>query len=199
MLDDGDSKCAPIMNSPSNVTVDLSSYSKGDYRSGPRLRCALWYLTSLAFIESALPWPIFLKRFVLRCFGAQLGEKVVLKPRLRIKLPWNLTVGDHSWLGEEVWIDNLAQVDIGSNVCLSQGACIMTGNHDRNSSSFELFLSPVRLGNGVWVGARSIVCPGTEADIGSVIEAGAVVKGALEKNGIYSGNPAVLIGTRKLS
>ena len=187
------------MKSPSNSSVDLSSYSKGDYRSGPWLRCALWYLISLALIESALPWPIFLKRFVLRCFGAKLGEGVVLKPRLRIKLPWNLSVGDHSWLGEDVWIDNLSRVEIGSNVCLSQGACIMTGNHDRNSSSFDLRLSPVSLGDGVWIGARSLVCPGTEAEPGAVVEAGAVVKKRLEKDAIYAGNPAVRVGSCKLS
>ena len=37
-------------------------------------------------------------------------------------MPWRLSIGDYSWIGEDVWIDNLAMVKIGKNVCVSQGA-----------------------------------------------------------------------------
>jgi putative colanic acid biosynthesis acetyltransferase WcaF len=187
------------MNSPSEINVDLPSYSRGDFDPGPWIRRAIWYVISLMFIESALPWPTSLKHLILRSFGTRLGKLVVLKPRLRIKFPWNLSVGDHSWLGEEVWIDNLAPVHIGNNVCLSQGACVMTGNHDRKSRSFDLRLSPVDIADGAWIGARSLICPGTQAERHAVVEAGAVAKGTLEEAGIYAGNPAVRIGTRCIS
>lgn len=179
-------------------TVDLSSYSRGDYDPGPRWLRVLWYLVSLVCIECALPWPVGLKRAVLRFFGADLGDGVVLKPRLRIKYPWFLTVGDHAWLGEEVWIDNLAPVRIGSHACLSQGACILTGNHDRTSPGFDLLLAPVEIGDGAWIGAKAVVCPGTKVGSHAVLHAGSVAKGILEADGIHEGNPATRIGRREI-
>jgi putative colanic acid biosynthesis acetyltransferase WcaF len=38
-----------------------------------------------------------------------------------VKYPWNLTVGEYSWIGEGAWLDSLAPITIGSNVCISQG------------------------------------------------------------------------------
>ena len=126
--------------------VDLSRYSPGDYQCGPLAWRALWYVAGIVFIESRIPWPSRFKTAVLRVFGARVGAGTVLKPRLRIKYPWFLEVGDHVWLGEDVWIDNLAPVRIGSHACLSQGACVLTGNHDYRSPTFALRLSPVAIG-----------------------------------------------------
>jgi putative colanic acid biosynthesis acetyltransferase WcaF len=178
--------------------VDLSNYSRGDYHPGPLWRRAGWYLVSLAVVECALPWPTGLKMAVLRLFGADLGEGVVLKPRLRIKYPWLLSVGDHAWLGEEVWIDNLAMVRIGSHACLSQGATVLTGNHNRTSPAFDLRLGPVEIGEGAWIGAKAVVCPGTTVGSHAVLHAGSVAKGTLEADGIYEGNPAARIGIREI-
>ena len=180
-------------------SVDLSIYTRGDYDPGSWFRRALWYGLSLAFFESALPWPRPFKRGLLRAFGALVGEGVVIKPRVRIKYPWLLSVGDHSWIGEEVWIDNLAPVNLGDHVCLSQGAFLLTGNHDRHSTSFDLRMSPIEIDNGAWIGARAVVCPGVRMESHAVLNAGAVAKGRLETDGIYEGNPAKRIGTRVIS
>ena len=51
---------------------------------------------------------------LLRRFGATLGRGCRLKPGLRIKFPWRFRCGDHCWLGESVWIDNLAPVSLGA-------------------------------------------------------------------------------------
>lgn len=176
--------------------VNLSTYAKGGHDPGPWLRRAAWYLLSLVLVESAWPWPQALKRGLLRAFGARIGRGVVIKPRLRIKFPWRLSVGDRSWLGEEVWIDNLAPVRVGSDACLSQGACVFTGNHDRGSASFDLLLGPVEIGDGAWVGAKAILCPGARMEAGAILNAGSVGKGLLAAGGIYAGNPAQRAGTR---
>ena len=67
---------------------------------------------------------------MLTMFGARIGANVVLKPNIRVKFPWRLRIDDNSWVGQDVWIDNLAQVDIGSDTCISQGAYLCTGSHD---------------------------------------------------------------------
>lgn len=67
---------------------------------------------------------------LLAAFGAKLGRGVVIKPGVRVKFPRKLAIGDHSWIGERVWIDNLAPVEIGANCCISQGAYLCAGSHD---------------------------------------------------------------------
>ena len=71
-----------------------------------------------------------IKVALLRAFGANIGKGLVIKNNVIIKSPWYLTIGDNCWLGEGCWIDNLDRVTIGSNVCISQGAMLLTGNHD---------------------------------------------------------------------
>ncbi|MEM8865170.1 MAG: hypothetical protein AAGF31_06435, partial [Planctomycetota bacterium] len=122
---------------PSSVWTDLSGFTVGDYSPGrSRVVQLLWYYTSLVLFESS--WFPFVgpKVWLLRCFGAQIGDGVVIKPNVRIKFPWRLTVGDHCWIGQEAWIDNIAAVEIGNHVCVSQGAYFCTGNHDHRRRHF---------------------------------------------------------------
>ena len=81
-----------------------------------------------------------LKKFILKLFGAKIGRGVVIKPGVNIKYPWKLFIGDYSWIGEKVWIDNLANVVIGRSVCISQGAMLLTGNHNYAAKEFDLMV-----------------------------------------------------------
>lgn len=121
---------------------------------------------------------------------------MVLKPGINIKYPWKLTVGDHSWIGEKVWIDNLAPVVIGRSVCISQGAMLLTGNHDYTSTSFDLMVDGITLEDGVWIGALALVCPGVRAETHAVLSAMSVCSGTLQPYTVYKGNPAQPIRER---
>jgi len=178
-------------------SVNLHSYRKV-YASGAPLRGALWYFINLAFFQTAFPFPVFLKTFLLRLFGASVGKRTVLKPRISIKYPWLLKLGHDVWVGEKVWIDNLAEVNIGDNVCISQGAYLMTGNHNYKKSSFDLIIAPVSVEDGAWVGANAIVCPGITLASHSVITAGSVVTKNTLPFTIYQGNPAQPVRTRSI-
>ena len=90
---------------------------------------------------------------MLRAFGARIGRGLVIRPRVTVKYPWFLELGDHVWLGEGVWIDNHTTVGIGSDVCISQGAYLFTGNHDWNDPLFRFFCKPITVEDGV-VGGR---------------------------------------------
>lgn len=139
-----------------------------------------------------------LRRALLRLFGAHVGRGVVIKPGVRVKYPWLLRVGDYAWIGEDAWIDNLALVSIGANACISQAAYLCTGNHDWSDLHFALKLGPIDIGDGAWVGARAVICPGTKLSEGAVASAGSVASGELQPNGIYAGNPATLLRHRQL-
>ena len=135
---------------------------------------------------------------LLKLFGAEVGEGVLIKPYVNIKYPWLLTIGSHVWIGENVWIDNVANVQIGNNVCLSQGALLLTGNHNYKKPSFDLMLGEITLEDGVWIAAGAIVCPGVTCKTHSILSVGSVAAKDLEPYSIYLGNPAVKSRQRDL-
>ncbi len=185
------------MNKP---VTDLSNYTTGSYNPGAgRLKRSVWYLTNMLFFLNPLFTFYGLKRGLLRLFGAKVGKGVVIKPRVNIKYPWNLEIGDFTWIGEQAWIDNLGKVNIGANVCLSQGALLLCGNHNYKRSSFDLLVEKITLEDGAWVGAGSIVGPGVVIGSHAVLSAGSVAGGPLDAYKIYRGNPAVVVRTREIS
>lgn len=176
--------------------VDLSKFKNPEFHTGSLLKRILWYYTNLCFFRSGV-FPVYgLKRGLLRCFGAKVGKGVVIKPHVNIKYPWNLSIGAYSWIGEGVWIDNLAQVTIKENVCLSQNAFLLTGNHNYKKQAFNLMIKPIVLEEGVWIGAKAIVCPGVTAQSHAMLSVGSVATKDLEPFSIYTGNPAVIIKKR---
>ncbi|MFL5787406.1 MAG: WcaF family extracellular polysaccharide biosynthesis acetyltransferase [Flavisolibacter sp.] len=180
------------------IRQDLSSFDPGEYKAGPRWKVLIWYFFNYWVLNSSIPWPYSWKRNLLRLFGARIGKKLIIKARVRIKNPWRLTIGDHCWIGEGVWIDNLEDVSIGNNVCISQGAMLLTGNHDYTISSFPYRLGKIQVRDGAWIGARAIVCPGIICHSHSILTVNSVATKDMEYNGIYSGNPAVFIKSRIL-
>jgi putative colanic acid biosynthesis acetyltransferase WcaF len=136
---------------------------------------------------------------LLRLFGARIGQEAIFKPGVRVKFPWRLSVGDHCWIGEDVWIDNLAAVSLGNHVCVSQGAYFCTGSHDWGKQSFDLIVKPISVGSHAWVGAKSLVAPGVCVGEGAVLGLGSVATRSLEPWTIYAGNPAVWVRMRPRS
>jgi putative colanic acid biosynthesis acetyltransferase WcaF len=171
--------------------IDLSVSDKAGYTIGrPRYTLLLWYFVGSPLMSSYwLPFSAF-KVFILRLFGANIGKGVYLKPGIKVKFPWRLTVGDYSWIGEDAWIDNMAEVSIGSHACVSQGAYLCTGNHDWASPCMKLFTRPVRIGDGAWVAARSTVCPGVTVGNGAILTVASVAGKSIPPLQVWSGSPA---------
>ncbi len=180
------------------LKTDLSSYNNNWFKPGPPIKRALWYFTNIFFFLN--PFNPFngIKVFLLRLFGAKIGKGVVIKPSVNIKYPWKLEIGDYTWIGEKVWIDNLEVVKIGSHCCLSQGSFLLCGNHNFAISTFDLMVNKITLEDGVWIGARAIVTPGTKCLSHSILTVNSVASGELEAYSIYKGNPAVKIKSRKI-
>lgn len=178
--------------------VDLSAYKSDLNIEAGILTQILWYYIN-AWIFNSYILPFYgIKRYLLKLFGAKIGKGVVIKPKVNVKYPWKLSIGDFSWIGENVWIDNLDEVKIGSNVVISQGALLLSGNHNYKSKSFDLITGKIILEDGVWIGARALVTGNVVCASHAVLSVNSVASQNLAPYTIYSGNPCTAIRKRKI-
>ena len=177
-------------------TVSIKDYDNSWYWPGASWKRLLWYFVNVLMMKNSWLPISTLKVWILRLFGAKIGVGVNIKPCVNIKYPWLLEVGNYTWIGENVWIDNLARVKIGNNVCISQGAMLLCGNHNYKKPTFDLMIGEITLEDGSWIGAQSLVCPGVTARSHSMLGAGSVANHDLEAYGIYQGIPAVKVRER---
>ena len=179
--------------------TDLSSFNNSWYKNGASaIKNIIWYFISAAFFKSAFPINS-IKIVLLKLFGAKIGKGVVIKPHVNIKYPWRLKVANNVWIGEHVWIDNLADVVIEDNVCISQGAMLLCGNHDYRKTTFDLIIGNITLKKGSWIGAKTVVCPGVVVGIHALLTVGSIATKHLNAYTIYQGNPAQAIKERVIS
>lgn len=173
----------------------LDTYRNDQFRVGvSRPLEAVWILISTFTLSSWLPGSLW-RAMLLRTFGAEIGKGVVIKPRVRVKYPWRLKIGDFSWIGEGVWIDNLTDVRVGNHVCISQGTYLCTGSHDWASTNFDLILGPIHVKDHAWLCAMTRVGPGVTIDEGAVVAFGRVVTCDVEPwcvKGLHATRPRIL-------
>lgn len=154
--------------------INLSKYKRKNVSDVSFIKYLTWYLIENILINSFLPGS-FIKTSILKLFGAKIGKNVVIKPYVKIKFPWKLEIGNNSWIGEKVWIDNIARVTIGSNTCISQGVYFCTGNHNFNFETFDLDTKEVKVGNNCWIAAKVIIKPGTIIEDQTFIKTGSII------------------------
>jgi putative colanic acid biosynthesis acetyltransferase WcaF len=185
-------------NSMTQTKIDLSTYDNTWYQPGSKVKRLFWYFfNSLILKNGWLPFSS-LRIWGLKIFGASIGNNVVIKPGVSVKYPWKLHIGNNCWIGENVWIDNLDEVTLEDNVCISQGALLLCGNHNYKSKAFDLMIAPILIKEGAWIGANCSIAPGIVLESHAVLTMGSTATTHLEAYGIYTGNPAVKVKLRQL-
>ncbi|MGC9943344.1 MAG: WcaF family extracellular polysaccharide biosynthesis acetyltransferase [Verrucomicrobiota bacterium] len=178
------------------VRNDLFDASKGMDRGRPKPVEAIWYLLKCLLFLTPLPVPSVVKCTILRWFGASVGRGVVIKPRVNIHFPWKLSLGDHTWIGEEVFILNVEPVTVGAHCCISQRAFVCTGNHDYREPDMGYRNRPIVIGEGAWIGAQSFIAPGVTIGSEAVIKVGSIVTRNQPAQMICAGNPCFPVKPR---
>jgi putative colanic acid biosynthesis acetyltransferase WcaF len=111
-----------------SASINLEIYDMSDFDLGaPWWKRRLWVLVSSVFFQNPLPKGSRFRAALLRAFGAKIGKDVIFGRNVYVSYPWRLAVGDHVWIGDDVGIQNLAQVTIESNVCVSRRCYLATG------------------------------------------------------------------------
>lgn len=159
----------------------------------------LWIITWNLF-ASWTPRPFNVWRtFLLKCFGAKIGKKVLVFGSVTIDMPWNLEIGDYSAIGKRVWVYNFAKISIGSNTVISQDTTLCGSSHDYNHPFMPLYSIPIKIGNQVWVAAECFVMPGITIGEGTVVGSRSLVTKNLPKWKVCAGNPCRIIKDRIIS
>jgi putative colanic acid biosynthesis acetyltransferase WcaF len=173
MTQENNNKVIPLKDAPGSK----EAWSK------PAIVIVLWILVEYFFVTNALQLSSRVRAIALRAFGAKIGKGVILRPRLRVKFPWNLEIGDNCWIGEGVWIHNQDKVTVGHDVCISQETFITTGSHAFRTD-MGLVTEPVDIGSGAWICSRAIVTAGTKIGESAIVPAGQVVSRSIPPQSI---------------
>ena len=138
------------------------------------------------------------RRWLLKCFGARIGQQVNIYPNCRILIPWNLDIGDWSTVGDGAILYALGPIKIGRHVTISQEAHLCAGTHDYESPHFDLLKLPISIDDYSWICAEAFIGPDLTIGEGAVVAARAMVVKSVSPWQIVGGNPARTIKERKI-
>lgn len=175
--------------------LSLHRIPKG-FRGKSKLYVQLWWLVQAILIGLSPQVCYGWRRFWLRMFGASIGKKVLVRPSVKITYPWKVSIGDYSWIGDDVVFYSLGEIEIGSNTVISQKSYLCTGSHDYTKETFDIFAKKITVGNGCWLATDVFVAPGITIEDGAVIGARSSVFKNIETNTINIGSPTKNIGNR---
>ncbi len=155
----------------------------------PKVFVILWFLCQdILFRFSPLPCYGF-RRWLLKTFGCKVGKDVLVHPRARIHFPWRVTIGDHSWIGEDVWLYSVATIKIGEQTIISQKSFLCTAGHDYKDPHFKTTHRPITVGSGVWIAADVYIAPGVTIGDDAVIGARSSVFHDMSAGMVCHGSP----------
>lgn len=167
-----------------------------NFRGKSKLVVQLWWLVQATVFKMSPQFLYGWRRFLLRCFGAKIGKKVIIRPSVQITYPWKVSIGDYSWIGDEVVLYSLGEIQIGSNTVISQRSYICTGSHDYNSENFNIYSQKITIGDKCWLATDVYVAPSISIGNFTVVGARSSVFSNLPSNKVCVGSPAKPIKDR---
>jgi putative colanic acid biosynthesis acetyltransferase WcaF len=186
-------------NAADHIAEDAAAdpYLRPAFSLGNRLRRMCWNMCWVMFYRTS-PRPLHSWRaFLLRAFGAEMGQNCHFYPRSKVWAPWNLICADQVTAGDGAEIYNPAPVTFGSHAILSQDAYVCGATHDYNDPGFPLIAFAMSLGPYAWICARASVAPGVNVGEGAVLGLGSVATRNLEPWAVYAGVPAMKMKERQ--
>lgn len=160
------------------------------FRGRSALMVQIWWLVQSLLFH---PSPQILygwRRWLLKIFGASIGEGVLLRPSVVVTYPWKVSIGANAWIGDNVTLYSLGVIVIGDNAVISQEAYLCAGTHDYRDPAFRIYAENITVEPEAWVAARAFIAPGVTVGRGAVVAACSVVTSDVEPLAIVAGTPA---------
>lgn len=119
-----------------------------------------------------------------------MGNRCQLRKGVKLSIHKNgkLNIGHRFYCGNDSMVVCHHDISIGDDVQFGPEVLVYDHDHDfahpDGLKAEKYKYSPVKIGNSVWIGARSIILRGTEIGDNSVVAAGTVLKGIYPANSI---------------
>jgi putative colanic acid biosynthesis acetyltransferase WcaF len=163
---------------------------------GCRVRTLIWEYTWM-FLCSWTPKPANRWRLAfLKAFGARIYGRPFVHSRARILMPWNVTLHDHSCVGDRANLYSLDEIEIHEYATVAQEAYLCTATHAFDRDALNLVTAKIIIASFCFVGARAFVFPGIRIGERAIVGACSVVTRDVEARRVVAGNPAKVIGIR---
>lgn len=180
-----------------NKIQDLNKFTlPKNFRGRNVFVVQLWWIVQGTFFRMSPQFLYGFRNFLLRLFGAKIGKKVIIRPTVRITYPWKVSIGDYSWIGDDVVLYSLGEIEIGKNVVISQKSYICSASHDYLKSDFPIFAKKSTIEDECWLATDVFVSPGITIGEGSVIGSRSSVYKDIPSNKVCVGSPAKIIRER---
>jgi len=159
----------------------------------------LWWIVQTTIFRMSPQFMYEWRNFLLRCFGAKIGQGVKIRSSVKITYPWKLQIGNNSWVGDDCDLYTLGKITIGNNVAIAHRVYICTGTHNYKSLYFEILAEEVVIEDEVWIPNDVFIGPGVTVGFGTVVGTRSTVLQNLPSGMICYGYPAKPIKPREFS
>ena len=180
--------------------VDLRDYHQPGYDAGgSRYKMMVWWLVQGVCFPLSPHFASGLRCWLLRLFGARIGQGVLIRPTARFTYPWNVEIGDYSWVGDDVVFYSLVSIKVGSHCVISQKSYLCTGSHDMSDPRFGLMTGEIAIANGAWVATDCFIGPDVTIGENAVIGSRSSVFRSMPAGQICVGTPCQPIKPRPMA
>lgn len=132
---------------------------------------ALWYVVQATLFRYSPRTFYRWRNFLLRIFGARVHPTARIRSTAVIEVPWHLSIGAYTVIGEQAILYCLGPVHIGNRVLISQYTHLCAGTHDFTRVDMPLLRPPIVINDDAWVAADAFVGPGVTIGEGAILGA----------------------------
>jgi putative colanic acid biosynthesis acetyltransferase WcaF len=166
------------------------------FRGRSAIIVQLWWLVQSTLFACSPQFMFGWRRWLLKLFGAKVGKGVLLRPSVKVTYPWKVTIGDFAWLGDDVVLYSLGEIEIGANAVVSQRSYLCAASHDYTQPDFPIYAKKVCIGAQAWLATDVFIAPGVTVGEGAVVGARSSVFHDLPPMMVCVGCPAKPIKPR---
>ncbi|WP_373974909.1 putative colanic acid biosynthesis acetyltransferase [Chitinibacter sp. SCUT-21] len=160
-----------------------------NFRGRSAIYVQLWWLVQATLFRCSPQFAYRFRAALLRWFGAEVGVGTVIRPSVTITYPWKVKIGDYAWIGDDVVLYSLGEIDIGAHAVVSQRSYLCAADHDYQQADFPIRAFKVCVEDQAWLATDVYVAPGVTIGRGAVIGARSSVFKNMPEAMVCMGSP----------